>query len=549
MSNVQTEHLENHNARLTVEVEPDRLDQAMRKAARKISQKGRIPGFRPGKAPYNIVVNLYGREYVLSEALDVLGEEIYREALTAAEIEPYAMGKLEDVQEEGRKLVFVVPKRPTVDLGTYREVRVEPEVTEVTDEMLNEAMENMRQNEALLEPAERPAKMGDQITFEHIYVGVVLTEEDLEDEEEDEETEDEDAEGEDEHDEEDESEESEESGEEETAEAEGEAEDDDDDDDDDEDDAEEETILHEHDFDRVLRDDKDDFFPGFSQEIIGLSANDHKEFSLDIPDDADVNERIAGRTLHIDLHVGQVQARTVPEWSDDLAKRISEDKIETILELRVDTRKRLEEAAAKTANQNVAMKALDKIVEGATVHYPEELVQDYVSDLLADLEQNVLRQQGFTLKDYLRLVGQTEEQLRERYRESAIKRAQRSLVMSEVVKAEQIDIQAGEIDVEIDRIASQLGGEQSSQFRKFLSTPQSRMNIGSELVTSRVLDRLAAIAKGENPAIGLAPAAEAVEAGQPAVDTAQPAVDTTQPAVEPAQPAEPASEPEKTEEN
>lgn len=559
MLNVQTEHLENHTARLTVEVDAERLEQAMRKAAKKIAQKGRIPGFRPGKAPYNIVLNLYGREAVLSEALDDFGEAIYRETLDAAQIEPYAMGKLEDVQEEGRKLVFVVPKRPTIELGGYRDVRIDHETPEITDEMLNEMMENLRQNQALLEPADRPAKIGDQVTFEHISVSIVpgadedemeavadleaeleaamaeeadadavaLEVDDLE-EDGDEESEDED-----------------------DLDEEDEEEDDDYEDDDDYDEEdEEETILHEHDFNRVLRDDKDDFFPGFSKEIVGLSTGQEKEFFLDVPQSDDTDPRIAGKRLHVELHLGQVQARTVPEWSDDLAKRISENKFETILDLRVDTRKQMQEMAVSQANQNIAMQALDKIVEGATVQYPEELVQDYISDLLEDLENNVLRQQGFTLKDYMRLSGQTMDQLRERYRDSAIKRAQRSLVMAEVVRAEKIDISSADIDAEIDRIAGQVGGEQSGQFRQFLSTPQSRMNIGTEMVTTRVLERLAAIAKGENPPIPAdEPAAESAPAAEPAAEAAPAAEVTDEAAASAAESAPEPSEPTEAQES
>lgn len=55
MLNIQTEHLDNHTARLTVEIDEQRLERAMVRAAREISKKGRIPGFRPGKAPVNVV--------------------------------------------------------------------------------------------------------------------------------------------------------------------------------------------------------------------------------------------------------------------------------------------------------------------------------------------------------------------------------------------------------------------------------------------------------------------------------------------------------------
>jgi trigger factor len=525
MLNVQTELLENHTARLTVEVDAERLDEALHRAARKLSKKGRIPGFRPGKAPFNVVMNMYGHEYVLAEALDDLGNAVYREALDAAEIEPYAPGKLEDIEEEGHKLVFVVPMRPTVDLGNYRDIRVDYEVGEVTDDLVNRAMEELRQGQALLEPADRPAKLTDQVTLSYIFVTALPGE--VEDEaggaegEADEDT----AAG-----------EAETGTGEESAESrldlpEGEEGDDEDNE------EQEEVILHEHNFDRVLVDDENDLFPGFSAQLIGMSAGDEKQFTLAIPDDYD-DEELAGRTLHCELRVDKVQARTVPEWSDALAKRISEDKFESILELRVDVRKNLQRNMEDLTDRQLAVEALDKLVEGATISYPEEFLQDYITDLLADLEQNVLRQQGLTLKDYMRITGTTEDNLRQNYRESGIKRAERALALGELVRREELDASEEEIDAEIDRIVASIGGEQSSRFRQFLSTQRSRSNIGADLVTGRAMQRLTSIAKGENPPIGVARAeetAEAVAAGEPApageaASEAAPAAEVTAPA-------------------
>ncbi len=174
--NIQTEHQDNHTALVTVVLEPERVDKALRKAAQKLGKKGRIPGFRPGKAPFNIIMNLYGRQYVLGEAIEEIGDEVYHEVLETSGVEPYGAGSLQDIKddEEGVRLIFRIPERPVVELGSYRDtIRLPYEVKEVTDEMVTRAMEGLREEQALLEPVERPAKMGDRVTLSHIEVTVV----------------------------------------------------------------------------------------------------------------------------------------------------------------------------------------------------------------------------------------------------------------------------------------------------------------------------------------------------------------------------------------
>ena len=94
----QIEHLDNHTARLTVDVAPERVDKAMHDAARRIAREVNIPGFRKGKAPYNIVLQRFGEKAVLSEAIELMGNEVFREALDEAKIEPYAPGNLENIE-------------------------------------------------------------------------------------------------------------------------------------------------------------------------------------------------------------------------------------------------------------------------------------------------------------------------------------------------------------------------------------------------------------------------------------------------------------------
>ena len=83
---------ENHEAKLVVEVEPEKIDTYKRRAARKISQRGKIPGFRPGKAPYEMVVRNYGEQAILEQAVDNFVDAEYSDILKEAGVEPGASG-------------------------------------------------------------------------------------------------------------------------------------------------------------------------------------------------------------------------------------------------------------------------------------------------------------------------------------------------------------------------------------------------------------------------------------------------------------------------
>jgi trigger factor len=94
---IETQDLAERQMQLTVEVPAEQIEAAMHRAARKMSQRSKIAGFRPGKAPYEVVLQRYGEEAVFDEALDALGQDVYRQALEASSLDPVAPGALEDV--------------------------------------------------------------------------------------------------------------------------------------------------------------------------------------------------------------------------------------------------------------------------------------------------------------------------------------------------------------------------------------------------------------------------------------------------------------------
>lgn len=155
---------ENHEAKLVVEIEPDKMEQYKRRAARKISERGKIPGFRPGKAPYHMVVLNYGEQAIVEQAIDQLVDAEYTNILKEAEVEPGAAGSLESIDSlEPPKLTFRVPLAPQVDLGDYLSVRMPYEWSAPAQEEVDKALEDLRQMYASTETVEREAQEGDYI--------------------------------------------------------------------------------------------------------------------------------------------------------------------------------------------------------------------------------------------------------------------------------------------------------------------------------------------------------------------------------------------------
>ncbi len=153
---------------LNVEVEQERLTRPLREAARRLSTRRPISGFRPGKAPYNLVEQVYGIELVYDEMLNEMGNELYQEALKEAQIEPYDRAGFEITQLEPLALKITVPTQPEAKLGDYHAIRVEPTEVVLTEEEVDEILTKMQQDHALWVPVERGVQLGDQVVIDAV---------------------------------------------------------------------------------------------------------------------------------------------------------------------------------------------------------------------------------------------------------------------------------------------------------------------------------------------------------------------------------------------
>ncbi len=141
---IDTQPLEDHQIKLTVEVEPKPFEESKQRAARKLARQAKIPGFRPGKAPYPVIVRHIGEPAIVEEAIEILVNDIYPEAIKEANIEAYGPGYLEQIVSiDPPTFEFIVPLRAEVVLGDYHSVRLPYDQTDIPPEQVDEVVKNL----------------------------------------------------------------------------------------------------------------------------------------------------------------------------------------------------------------------------------------------------------------------------------------------------------------------------------------------------------------------------------------------------------------------
>ena len=171
----RTSELEDSRVRVEVEVAPEDLERELQSAAKALGGDLKIPGFRKGKVPPQVVLQRIGREAVLDEAVRRALPGWYERAIGEAGVA--AVGDpsvdLETLPEKGAPLQFSIEVgvRPKAKLGDYKGLEVGRREPEVPDEAIDAELERMRESNASLENVDRPAADGDFVVLD--FVGTI----------------------------------------------------------------------------------------------------------------------------------------------------------------------------------------------------------------------------------------------------------------------------------------------------------------------------------------------------------------------------------------
>lgn len=155
---VAKEQLEGNKVELKVEVEKERVNEALQQAYKKVVKEVNIPGFRKGKVPRKILEARYGKEVLYHDAFDFLVPAAYSQAVKAAEIEPIDQPEISEFKisaDQPATFTAIVEVKPEVELGQYTDLGIEKKEAELSEEELENQLKAYQEQHSQLEHTER----------------------------------------------------------------------------------------------------------------------------------------------------------------------------------------------------------------------------------------------------------------------------------------------------------------------------------------------------------------------------------------------------------
>jgi trigger factor len=354
--------LPDSRVKIDVAVEPDALTARIDRAARSLAGEIKLPGFRKGKVPPQLVIQRVGREAVVEQALRDSLPEWYESALLDSGVTPIGEPKLDvgDLPGTGEELAFTIEVgvRPTAELGDYKGLEVGRAEPEVPAEAIQSELDRLREGLGSLSPVDRPAASGDAVVID--FAGTI--------------------------------------------------------------DGEPFEGSESRDF--VIELGAEGLLPEFDAELAGAAAGEERSVEVTFPDDHRPEE-LAGKTATFAVTVKEVREKELPELDDDFASEASEfdtldelrgsisERIAESLAQRAEAEFR--EAAVDAAAANATVEIPHELVH-ARAHEMWERVERQLTARGID-PQAYARMQG---KDRHELIDDAEEDAERALRREAV---------------------------------------------------------------------------------------------------------------------------------
>lgn len=189
------------------------------------------------------------------------------------------------------------------------------------------------------------------------------------------------------------------------------------------------------------------FIPGFEDNLIGMKEGEEKEFELEFPEDYHKKD-LAGKPANFKVKVNLVQERQTPEINDEFAKSLGS--FENLEALKKNLKEGIEHENKHKIEEERRTQYLDMIVEKTEVDLPEVLIHEEIHKMLDEFEQQTMAM-GMNLDQYLSQLKKSKDDLEKDWEPQAEKRVKSALALREIVKMEEIKIDAKDIEAEMNK--------------------------------------------------------------------------------------------------
>ncbi len=374
----------------TIEVPYEDYKKHIEHAAEHISEHVEIKGFRPGKAPYSAVASKVGEMSIYEEALQIIVESSYYEALQSQDIKEKVFHEPEIKIEKlapGNPIVFTAELMlvPEIKLGKYKELKIKKEKQDTSSKEFKEKLEKtveelrrMRSSEVLKNDG--VIEDGDKadIDLDLFINGVPL-----------------------------------------------------------------ENGSYKN-FKEEVK--KERFIPGYYEQIIGLKVGDEKEFELTFPEDY-FEKNLANKKVLFKIKINAINKIELPELNDDFAKVL---KFDTLDALKKQLEQNIIQEDSNKDDEKLSVKMLEEIGKDSKIsEIPARLILMETKKMVNELKSNI-EQSGMDFENYKASIKKSEEELQEEFKPKAEERLKISLIIEKIAEEEKIDVTEEELNKELE---------------------------------------------------------------------------------------------------
>ncbi|MFA5994305.1 MAG: trigger factor [Parcubacteria group bacterium] len=359
--------------------------------ASEISQEIKIPGFRPGKAPRNMVAQKMGEGLLLNNAAEKAVQKSYINFITKEKLDVLGSPKVEIEKIEMEKdlvykvIVAVMPSAVVNDAYKKAVKRVNEEFAEksleVTAEETAQELEKIANSRVKLVTVNRAIGKDDSVEIDFVVL------------------------------------------------------------------VDNVPIENGTSKNHPLVIGKGVFIPGFEENLIGMREGEEKEFELSFPEKYHKKD-LAGKLAKFRVTVKLVQERQVPEIGDDFAKSLGD--FADLAALKQNIEKGIKEEKEEKHKEERRTKILDKIVEHVDVDLPEVMIKEEINKMMLEFDQQI-QSMGMNLEQYLGQLKKEKKDLEKDWEPQAEKRVKSALALREIVRMEEIVVDTAEVEAEMNK--------------------------------------------------------------------------------------------------